>query len=697
MIKNGMVISISKIIINLFIIFIIIIIHMSMATPIIPVFSIISITPIVACASANPLHNVPLDSWVYVNLQKLEAMNLFIGEDSIALNTKPLTHRSVAALINRALLNIQQGKVVLPEIQVTLLEELLTEFTEELKEYGVRVIPREWSSQQILEQYQSEQLYQYLSYFIEKGYIEPLSGTDLPVSRQQIAQLISQMIFSLQSGQLKEVNLSETDVACLDYLVTELKDELSFYGLSVVYLNKSKALINHLEETFLFSGYLNQSLSLIGQNEKIENKQKIENQEEHKKNIKLSQGLFELQFGAQLSGELWEELPFMIDFSLTTQVYDIYNVDFAPLSLNLNKAYLKFQTNSFRLSLPDSIANIPLISIVDEFEIPEIQWQIGREEIFWGPAHSGSLILSDRAAPLNMISYSGNFNLEQIADGLGQLHFTKLFSYLDENRLLFGQRFEYSPDTPWRVALSETAIAAQDCGIGYFNPLPFPLANYLIQQIYSNFPSLSEKENNINYNIGLDGQYLFDNGVKIYGEVMFDDFIFYQKDNPFPGRYGFTLGNYIPNIFQDYQTDLVLEYTRINNYVYYPRTEWQYYLYQGEYLGHPLGPDADQFILEINHQLNEDTLLQFAYIHQRHGEGQKGIPLPVDPVVANENRFLSGIIEKSDNFQASLTYDLSEDWQVSVSGSFQNIYNEDNQLNQNNQNLTLTVELNLEF
>ncbi len=670
---------------------------MSVATPITPVFSIISITPIDAYASVNPLLNVPLDSWVYANLQKLEAMNLFEGEVSMALNTKPLTRRSVAALINHALLNIQQGKVVLPEIQVILLEELITEFTEELKEYGVRVIPQEWSSQQILEQYQSDQLYQYFSYFIEKGYIEPLSSIDRSVSRQQIAQLISQMIFSLQAGQLKEENLSETDIAYLDYLVTELKDELSFYGLKVVYLNKSKALINHLEETFLFSGYLNQSLSLVGQNEKIEHQQKIENQEEHKKNIKLSQGLLELQFGAQLSGELWEELPFMIDLSLATQIYDIYNIDFAPVSLSLNKAYLKFKTNSFRLSLPDSMTNITLISVFDELEIPEIQWQIGREEMYWGPAHSGSLILSDGAAPLDMISYSGNFDLEQIADGLGQLHFTKLFSYLDENRLLFGQRFEYSPDTPWRVALSETSIAAQDCGIGYFNPLPFPLINYLIQQIYSNFPNLSEKENNINYNIGLDGQYLFDNGIKIYGEVMFDDFIFYRRDNPFPGRYGFTLGNYIPNIFQDYQTDLVLEYTRINNYVYYPRAEWQYYLYQGEYLGHPLGPDADQLTIEINHQLNEDTSLQFAYIHQRHGEGQKGIPLPADPVVANENRFLLGIIEKSDNFQASLTYDLSEDWQVSVTGSFQNIYNEDNQLNQNNQNFALTVELKLEF
>jgi len=692
-----MVISISKIIINLFIIFIIIIIHMSMATPIIPVFSIISITPIIAYASANSLLNVPLDSWVYVNLQKLEAMNLFVGEDSIALNTKPLTRRSVAALINRALLNVQQGKVVLAEGQIILLEELITEFIEELKEYGVRVIPRELSPQQILEQYQADQLYQYLSYFIEKGYIEPLPSIDLPISRQQIAQLVSQMIFSLQSGQLKEVSLSETDIAYLDYLVTELKDELSFYGIKVVYLNKSKALINHLEETFLFSGYLNQSLSLVGQNEKIENKQKVENQGEYKKNMKLSQGLLELQFGAQLSGELWEEIPFMIDFSLATQIYDIYNVVFAPLSFNLNEAYLKFKTNSFCLSLPDSIANIPLISIVDELEIPEIEWQVGREKMYWGPAYSGSLILSDRAAPLDMISYSGNFDLEQIASALGQLQFTKFFSYLDENRLLFGQRFEYSPDTPWRVALSETAVAAQDCGIGYFNPLPFPLVNYLIQQIYSNFPNLSEKENNINYNIGLDGQYLFDNGVKIYGEVMFDDFIFYQKDNPFPGRYGFTIGNYIPNIFEDYQSDLVLEYTRINNYVYYPRAEWQYYLYQGEYLGHPLGPDADQLTIEINHQFNEDTSLQFTYIHQRHGEGQKGIPLPADPVVANENRFLTGIVEKSDSFQASLTYDLSEDWQVSITGSFQNIYNEDNQLNQNNQNLALTVEIKLEF
>jgi hypothetical protein len=315
----------------------------------------------------------------------------------------------------------------------------------------------------------------------------------------------------------------------------------------------------------------------------------------------------------------------------------------------------------------------------------------------WGPGYFGSLILSNQTKPLDMISYSGNFDLEQLVGNWGNLHFSKLFSLLDENRLLLGQRFEYSPDTPWRIGFSETSIAVRDCGILYFNPIPFPLSNYLTQQIYSNFPDISEKENNINYNIGLDLQYQFDDGTKIYGEVMFDDFIFYQQVNPYPGRYGFTLGSHIPDIMDNAKTDLIIEYTRINNYVYHPRKEWQNYLYQGEYIGHPLGPDADQLVVGICHELNEDTLLQLNYINERHGEGQYGISLPSDPDIANENIFLSGIVQKSNEFIANLEYNISDDWNLSLSGSYKFISNQDNQLNEDLGQLSIIAEIKYEF
>lgn len=637
-------------------------------------------------SNLSPIINVPLDSWIYTDLAKMEYSNLLQGEDTVALNTRPLTRLEVAKLINQALINLERGKIDFDEAQLIHLEKLVMEFEEELSRQGVKIISKEKTNQEILHDYQGEKMAECFNYFIQKGYLtHNHRELEFPIPRRILAEMVSQMILALQNGHLQDVELTEQEMDYLDYMVTELKDDLASYGIKVVYLNKSEAILSRIQDSISVSGYLNQKLHFKGQDYDPTSTSSA---------IKINQGLYNLDFGTVISGEIWDNAAFLADLSVDVQVFDIRNIQFSPVELNLNKAYLKFKTNASQLSISD---NIPVLASLDGFEIPTITWQIGRDEMKWGPGYFGSLILSNQTKPLDMISYSGNFDLEQLVGNWGNLHFSKLFSLLDENRLLLGQRFEYSPDTPWRIGFSETSIAVRDCGILYFNPIPFPLSNYLTQQIYSNFPDISEKENNINYNIGLDLQYQFDDGTKIYGEVMFDDFIFYQQVNPYPGRYGFTLGSHIPDIMDNAKTDLIIEYTRINNYVYHPRKEWQNYLYQGEYIGHPLGPDADQLVVGICHELNEDTLLQLNYINERHGEGQYGISLPSDPDIANENIFLSGIVQKSNEFIANLEYNISDDWNLSLSGSYKFISNQDNQLNEDLGQLSIIAEIKYEF
>jgi|GEM_PF-2409759 len=650
-------------------------------------------------SSPSPLLNVPLDSWIYSELARLEAMNLLagVGASRVALYSKPLTRQEVAILINQALLNVQKKDIILKETEKICLEKLVMEFKEELKKLGIRVLPKITSTADIISNFQAEQAVQYLAYFMEEGYIRK-QDIAYPISRIQLAEMVSQIIFLLLNDGLKEEQLSHKQIEYLDYLVTEFKDELSFYGIQVVYLNKRKALVNHFKEHFTVSGSIKQSLHLVSEEDWTLHSRRAQGEKEDR-DRKLNQGLYQLEFCSILSGEIWEEVPFLIDLSLHTDIYNIYNwynfdnLQFSPLQLRLNKAYLKFKTPSYQLSL---LEHIPIFSLFDEFEIPEIIWQIGRDELYWGPAYTGSLILSNNTPALDMIAYSGNIDLEQLVGSWGDIHFLKFFSLLDHQRLLFGQRFEYCPDTPWRIALSETAIADAHCGIGYYSPIPFPLSSYLIQQIYANFPELSDRENDINYNIGFDLQYNMGNGTRIYGEFLFDDFIFYKKRNLFPDRMGFTIGSNISNLFAD-KAGLLLEYTRINNYVYFPRKEWQNYLYKEEYLGHPLGPDADQLTIQLDYQLAENKTIQIAYIQERHGEGQHGVPLPADPDIANQNRFLSGIIEKTNQLRTSFTYDFADDWQFSITGSYTNTINQDNKLDENINKITFSAEIKYVF
>jgi len=81
---------------------------------------------------ANPSINVPLDSWVYPAISRLETLQAFEGNSTIALNTTPLTRFEVASLIDTALSNLQKGKVEFKKADLLLRDKLVKEFQAEL-------------------------------------------------------------------------------------------------------------------------------------------------------------------------------------------------------------------------------------------------------------------------------------------------------------------------------------------------------------------------------------------------------------------------------------------------------------------------------------------------------------------------------------------------------------------------------------
>jgi hypothetical protein len=92
-------------------------------------------------ALASPLINVPLDSWVYQAISRLNTLQAFEGNDHIAPNTIPLTRLEVTFLIDTVLSNLQKGKVELKEADLLLMDKLVKEFQDELVSIGVKIIP----------------------------------------------------------------------------------------------------------------------------------------------------------------------------------------------------------------------------------------------------------------------------------------------------------------------------------------------------------------------------------------------------------------------------------------------------------------------------------------------------------------------------------------------------------------------------
>ena len=425
--------------------------------------------------------------------------------------------------------------------------------------------------------------------------------------------------------------------------------------------------------------------------------QKVDNKTQNKENKDFTNTLYSFsELGAIISGSFSENSAFYLNASVYTDLDLVSNILEGEISLKaqINQAYLKLQLPSFKIPIP---SNTPFFPSLSELEFPALDLLVGRDYMKWGPGYQGNLILSDNPPAFDMIKYSGTIDLNDLGGDFGKVNFTKFFSLLDpldgQNRYFSGQRLEYKPFDVLTLGLSETAIISEDSSILFYNPLPFIPPYYLTRWI----ADVLEQPSEINSYVGIDMELNFHPGIKLYGEWMADDFILTPKTNPYPNRTGFLAGAYFADPLGRGDTDFRIEYTHINNYVYFSTHPWQDYLYQNEYIGHPLGPDADQLYLELTHRLSDKLNLSLSYNHQRHGEGQTGIPLPSDPVIANENIFLSGIIEKQQAYQTEISYSISPQWEFSAGVTWESIKNKDNNLGVNENNTYFQMELNYQF
>lgn len=627
--------------------------------------------------SASPLTYVPLDSWVYPAISRLETLQAFEGNDTVATNTLPLTKIEVAYLIDSVLFNLQKGKLELNQQNLSLMDKLVNEFQDELVSMGIKVIPLKVDSsvEELNKEFSSNWLYESLKYFEERDIPRSLSPTSFSgllnpqMSRRDIALLVDEIIYQLQTEQIPISTLADPDIEKLEALVIELNDELSVQGLRIVRLNKTTVILDNLKSTLKINPYFTQRVD-------------FRNPGNHSK-------LFS-ELGVKVSATISENSALYFDYSIDAS----YLLEYTELvDLQLNQAYITLRFPSFEISTP---SNTPFFPSLSSIEFPALDLMVGRGYMRWGPGYQGNLILSDNPPAFDMIKYSGTIDLNEFGEGLGKINFTKFFSLLDtldgQNRYFSGQRLEYKPIDALTLGLSETVIISEGSSILFYNPLPFIPPYYATWWIAS---MLSPQE--VNCNVALDAEVNLTQKIKLYGEWMADDIIFSPEENPYPSRTGFLAGAYFADPLDTGNTDFRIEYTHINNYVYFPTRPWQDYLYQGEYMGHPLGPDADQLYLELTHRLSDKFNLSLSYNHERHGEGQTGIPLPSDPVIANENIFLSGIIEKQQAYQAEISYTMSPRWELSASATLENIENKDNTVGENENNTYFQLELNYQW
>jgi len=337
-----------------------------------------------------------------------------------------------------------------------------------------------------------------------------------------------------------------------------------------------------------------------------------------------------------------EELPITLGFSTFVDKGDDLSI-FGRFHIDYQKKYEQFTRNYIWY----------LDNVYSQIKLPWFDLEVGRDKMRWGPGYYGTLLLSDNAPSFDMIKFSTTIGPVKAVSFTGVLNKSK-------NRYLSGHRIETDFLPGINLGFSETTVYS---GRGieplYFNPL-VPL--YLCQYI-----------------LGIDDNPLMDFDISIhkwkdiilYGELLVDDYQILPSLEP--NELGYLGGAFFCS--PSGKSDLRIEYTRINNYVYSVLKEKNNYIHQGKIIGHWLGPDAEDLFFELNHWISDKIQLTLQYEIENHGEGKIGHPWK--PEKGRKNAFLSGVVEKKNIIGINASYEPNAQWELALGIKFWNIQNKE--------------------
>ncbi|MDX9759270.1 MAG: capsule assembly Wzi family protein [Bacteroidota bacterium] len=239
---------------------------------------------------------------------------------------------------------------------------------------------------------------------------------------------------------------------------------------------------------------------------------------------------------------------------------------------------------------------------------------IGREKRTMGSGISNQILLSTNAEPFDALQFSAHA-------GALRFHFIHGFLLSSMERLADGHpyydskyvaihRAEADIARAVRLGVFESVIySSREVDPSYLNPVNF---------YKSAEHAGGDRDNPM---LGIDLATLFIPGWQLYGSWLIDDVDFSRLGedwwgNKFLWQGGVMSASLLPN------TDLTIEYTRIDPYVYTHRYGANQYAHDGNALGVELAPNSDEWYVGIRHWFGAELWLQLDWHHRRHGRNE---------------------------------------------------------------------------
>jgi len=252
----------------------------------------------------------------------------------------------------------------------------------------------------------------------------------------------------------------------------------------------------------------------------------------------------------------------------------------------------------------------------------------GRLTLGWGPGPAGAGLLFGESA--------GGFDALQLSFIWHRVRFTKVVGWFDAGRSIIGTRMDIPYRPNLRLGFSESVLMDGAPYLPYaVNPVPIGLNPYL-------WKLLRQPEGiDDNFFLGFDWDWIPRRGLRLFGELLIDDFTVPTPTANFPSRWGLTLGFHSVS---DRGSGLQVMYTIVPNWTYSATNPALHYLLRNLPVGPVLGDDFDLIHVRWMPSHPPSTAWWASYI--RKGEGMVG-RIWIDEAEARQYTFLRGVVEYS--------------------------------------------------
>ena len=236
---------------------------------------------------------------------------------------------------------------------------------------------------------------------------------------------------------------------------------------------------------------------------------------------------------------------------------------------------------------------------------------------------------------------------------------------VDETKYLAAHRLEFSPTDRLSIGIYESIIFGGRFEPAYLNPIMF----FKSAEHY-----LGDHDNAA---LGFDARLRAWNGFALYGEIFIDDISTTKLGTGwYANKFGFQCGSYMVNPLGVRNTDLRIQYTRIEPYVYSHRIPINVYQHYGTSLGHHIGPNADEAVLTLNVRPSRRLTGTCIFRFRRHGTNPPGknvggdINVPFRKDDSEKVHFLDGDVEKRFLLDLSVRYEFFRNAFLAVGGFY---------------------------